>query len=144
MERPPALASCAQPKHACVVSLTLRPHLASVHHIVSPSCRVQVSADNRLLHEAEASMARQRDELEAQQAAAPMGVPSASEEARAALGRAQAAEQENDALRQENREMAEELAALTPEFFDEIDRLRSNYAQAQAQLQRYGQQFGML
>ena len=89
-------------------------------------------------------MARQRDELEAQLALAPTSAPSASAEAAAALSRAQAAEQENEALRQENREMAEELGALTPEFFDEIDRLRSNYAQAQAQLQRYGQQFGML
>lgn len=40
--------------------------------------------------------------------------------------------------------MAEELSALTPEFFEEIDRLRTNYSQAQAQLQRYGQRFGLL
>lgn len=45
---------------------------------------------------------------------------------------------------QENQAMAEELAALTPEFFEEIDRLRTNFEQAQAQLQRYGQRFGML
>jgi len=32
--------------------------------------------------------------------------------------------------------MAEELAALTPEFFDEVEDLKFNYAQAQAELER--------
>ena len=52
--------------------------------------------------------------------------------------------QEIVALQGENQLMAEELSAITPDFFDEIDRLRSNYAQAQAQLTAYSQRFGIL
>ena len=40
------------------------------------------------------------------------------------------------ALRAERNALAEELAALTPEFFDEVEDLKYNYAQAQAELER--------
>ena len=40
--------------------------------------------------------------------------------------------------------MAEELAALTPEFFEEVEDLRFHHAQAAAQLQQYAERFGPL
>ncbi|EOD09036.1 hypothetical protein EMIHUDRAFT_452946 [Emiliania huxleyi CCMP1516] len=43
---------------------------------------------------------------------------------------------EHEALRAERNALAEELAALTPEFFDEVEDLKYNYAQAQAELER--------
>jgi len=42
---------------------------------------------------------------------------------------------EHAALQRERDSMADELAALTPEFFDEVEDLKYNYARAQAELE---------
>ena len=101
----------------------------------------ELIAEVEVLREAQQAAAKRGDELEVQLRGVGGGTANVATSGPVSILELQ---HENEALRQENREMSEELAAITPEFFDEIDRLRASHAQAQAQLQAYGQRYGML
>lgn len=77
---------------------------------------------------------------EAEAAAAQASIGAHAEGGAAYAARLEAAlaalHEEHAALQRERDSMAEELAALTPEFFDEVEDLKFNYAQAQAELER--------
>ena len=89
---------------------------------------------------AERELARMRYEVAARAPDAPVAAvlpqPDAEREmyTRTLEESLEALSEEHAALQRERDSMAEELSAITPEFFDEVEDLKFNYARAQAEL----------
>ena len=71
-----------------------------------------------------------------------MGGAAAAAESRESAALAEALASENATLRAENAAMAQELSALSPQFFEEVEDLKYAYATSQQRLERYETAYG--